>query len=172
LADPQGSDKRDPASPPHGKNHSRHQLVAQLTQPHLHLPRSPAPTSIFGANPVTVLKLRNTEMASASNPQPTPGGTLFKLPPELRLRIYDLMFPSGNLDLFAWRDHLLTLPGQGLRTDDYVAVLATCHAIYDEAKPVLYTNTFFRIYCSWGKIFTPSRAQRSLGPRYAHLLSL
>lgn len=31
---------------------------------------------------------------------------------------------------------------------DYIAMLATCRAIHDEAKPILYENTHFEIQCS------------------------
>lgn len=31
---------------------------------------------------------------------------------------------------------------------DYIAMLATCRSIHDEARPILYENTEFRIHCS------------------------
>lgn len=105
------------------------------------------------------------------------GGVLFKLPKELRLQIYNMMLPPGKINLCSIRDRLKlarslphptedddSLSGDESDDDsprlsaedrnprlvarDYIAMLATCHAIHDEAKPILYENTHFKIQCS------------------------
>ena len=77
-----------------------------------------------------------------------PGGLLFKLPVELRLEIYDLIFPRESVGVFAVRRRLLKAPNAKVSASDSVSILATCRVIHDEAKPVLYTNTNFDISCS------------------------
>ena len=77
-----------------------------------------------------------------------PGGLLFKLPVELRLEIYDLIFPRETVGIFAVSRRLLKADNATVSAGDSVSVLATCRAIHDEAKPVLYTNTHFDISCS------------------------
>jgi len=77
-----------------------------------------------------------------------PGGLLFKLPTELRLEIYDLIFPRESVDVFAVRNQLLKAPNAKVSAGDCVAILATCRAIRDEAKAALYANTHFEIMCS------------------------
>ena len=58
---------------------------------------------------------------------------LLGLPSEIRLLIYEELFPPRRIDMI---DKKL-----GLDT----AILATCRTIHKEAKPVLYENTEFRI---------------------------
>lgn len=41
------------------------------------------------------------------------------------------------------------MPDPSIVAGDHVAILRTCRAIYDEAKPVLYKDTRFNLYCSW-----------------------
>jgi hypothetical protein len=105
-------------------------------------------------------------MTSTITPETQPaiqlGGILFKLPKELRLHIYGMMFPPGEISLFSFRNHLKLArkrlqpagyhyhPRQAAR--DYVAMLSTCRAVYDEAKFVLYQNTEFHIHCSWDPV--------------------
>lgn len=91
-------------------------------------------------------------MASAATskiqPGARPGGLLFKLPVELRLEIYDLIFPRETVGVFAVRRRLLKAPNAKVSASDSVSILATCRVIHDEAKSVLYTNTHFDISCS------------------------
>lgn len=91
-------------------------------------------------------------MTSAATPdiksETQPGGLLFKLPAELRLEIYDLIFPHETVGLFAVRNQLLKAPNAKVAAGDCLAVLATCHAIHDEARPALYANTHFEVSCS------------------------
>ena len=110
-----------------------------------------------------------------------PGGVLFKLSKELRLQIYNAMLPPGKINLCSIRDHLKLARGPShlaeddyrphpfarddsasLSVDDYsphrtardyIAMLATCRAIYNEAKPTLYENTLFKIDCSGDERF-------------------
>lgn len=110
-----------------------------------------------------------------------PGGVLFKLPKELRLQIYNMMLPPGKINLCSIRDHLKLAwsPPHPTEDDwrphpfardhsppasaddrsprliarDYIAMLATCRAVHDEAKPVLFENTQFNIHCSGNERF-------------------
>lgn len=77
-----------------------------------------------------------------------PGGVWFKLPAELRLEIYELVFPHETVSIVAVRDHLEREAKAHCSAGDCVAILATCRAIHDEAKPVLYANTRFEVSCS------------------------
>lgn len=86
-----------------------------------------------------------TNMASTNTPEDQPGGLLFKLPPEVRLQIYKLMFPPDKIDLFSVDDHLDVDRNPHLVAGGCVAILATCRAIHNEAQPVLYGNTRFDI---------------------------
>jgi len=76
------------------------------------------------------------------------GGLLFKLPPELRLEIYELIFPRENVSIFAVRKQLLKAPNAKVSAGNCVALLATYRAVHDEAKAALYANTHFDIFCS------------------------
>jgi hypothetical protein len=58
---------------------------------------------------------------------------LLDLPSEIRLLIYEELFPPRSIDM--------TDKKLGLDT----AILATCRTIHKEAKPVLYENTEFEI---------------------------
>lgn len=49
---------------------------------------------------------------------------------------------------------------------DYVALLATFHAIHNEARPVLRENTDFIIHCDWGEELGPHTASEELRRRY------
>jgi hypothetical protein len=83
-----------------------------------------------------------------------PRGIWFKLPTELRLEIYELMFPRETIILFTVRDQLEKNANANCSAGDYVAILATCRTIRDEAKPVLYANTHFDVSCSLGSTST------------------
>lgn len=74
-----------------------------------------------------------------------PGGSLLKLPAEVRLLIYEQLFPPCKIDIHAPRG-----ASWDIDTDDYtttvdVAILKTCRTIYAEAAPVLYENTEFGV---------------------------
>lgn len=79
-----------------------------------------------------------------------PGGRLFKLPAEVRLLIYEHLFPPCKVNIHA------PLEGEWVDDNDIhvksidIAILATCRTIYTEAAPVLYENTEFyiRLECS------------------------
>lgn len=91
-------------------------------------------------------------MTSAATPDTQsgtrPGGLLFRLPAELRLEIYDLIFPRETIGLFAVRNQLLKTPNAKVSAGDCVALLAACRVIHDEARPTLYANTNFEVSCS------------------------
>ena len=69
-----------------------------------------------------------------------PGGHLLALPSEVRLLIYELIFPPCRVDLCTskWID------GEG-QSGRSTAILTTCQTIYTEAKPILYENTEFNV---------------------------
>ena len=69
-----------------------------------------------------------------------PGGNLLALPSEVRLLIYELIFPPCTVDLYTskWID------GED-RSSRTPAILATCQTIYTEAKPIFYQNTEFNV---------------------------
>lgn len=46
-------------------------------------------------------------MSSANASGATPGGLLFKFPPELRLRIYEMVFPLDSIDIFTFENYLI-----------------------------------------------------------------
>lgn len=97
-------------------------------------------------------------MTSTVTPEEKPGkqtrGLWFKLPTELRLEIYELMFPRETISLVTFRNQLEKKANANCSAGDYVAILATCRTIHDEAKPVLYANTHFDISCSLGSTAT------------------
>lgn len=66
-----------------------------------------------------------------------PGGHLLGLPSEVRLLIYEQLFPLSEVELY----HRYR---QDTRDENF-AILATCLAIYIEAKPVLYENSEFHV---------------------------
>jgi hypothetical protein len=96
-----------------------------------------------------------------------PLGRLSKLPSELRLMIvsqkvliqssagvdvltdhlkqYEHMFPAESITIHAIRGRLHMDEDGHVDAGDHVAILATCRTIYEEAKPVLYTNIEFVI---------------------------
>lgn len=105
-----------------------------------------------------------------------PGGILSKLPKELRLHIYGMIFPPGKINLFSIRDHLKLAPAGESRfvghysprqtARDFIALLATCRAIHDEAEFILYENTDFAIHCSWDLV-SREIIEHQMGPTAA-----
>lgn len=86
----------------------------------------------------------------SDNPDAQPGGRFLALPKELRLLIYEQLFPPCKVDIHAprktsWVDDIDCYVE---RVD--VALLATCRTMYAEAAPILYENTEFhiRLACS------------------------
>ncbi|GAB7322303.1 hypothetical protein MBLNU13_g03281t1 [Cladosporium sp. NU13] len=79
-----------------------------------------------------------------------PGGRLLKLPSEVRLLIYEYVFPPCKVDIHAPRER------EGVDGDELhaeradIAPLLTCRTIHAEAAPILYENTefFIRFACS------------------------
>jgi hypothetical protein len=64
------------------------------------------------------------------------------------------MFPRETISLVTFRDQLEKKANVNCSAGDYVAILATCRTIHDEAKPVLYTNTHYDVSCSLGSTDT------------------
>jgi hypothetical protein len=98
-----------------------------------------------------------------------PGGRLLKLPSELRLLIYEHIFPPCKVDIHAPRD------GQWVDDDDAhvktvdIALLTTCRTIHAEATPILYANTEFylRFACSSRRLISMEGGKHKV---YAQLL--
>lgn len=77
---------------------------------------------------------------------------LLKIPPELRLLIYEKLFRTRkgelaleNIDGSWYKSELLrriSVPGKA------VALLTTCKKIYSEVKPILYANVQFTLCCT------------------------
>lgn len=72
-------------------------------------------------------------------------GPFMRLPPELRLMIYEQMFPPNEIRLEMIEGNLHVTKRAQRLAGSYVAILATCRVLYAEGKPVLYNNTEFRI---------------------------
>lgn len=94
--------------------------------------------------------------------QAQPGGSLFKLPTELRLTIYEHLFPRDQvvLDTFCHRTRIF---GPDNKRTDKAAILTTCKSIYNEEEPVLYANTEFRIFLHPSCEGRPCSASAALG---------
>jgi hypothetical protein len=56
------------------------------------------------------------------------------------------MFPLAHCDMYAIKGCLHKAEEACYVAGDHVAILASCRTIYNEAKPVLYSNTSFSIY--------------------------
>lgn len=65
-------------------------------------------------------------------------GCLLALPSEIRVLIYEMVFPARRVNLY----HSEQMDEEH-RTGRSTAILATCNTIYNEAKPILYENTEF-----------------------------
>jgi hypothetical protein len=68
------------------------------------------------------------------------------------------MFPTEPISVHAIRGRLHKLENEHIDAGDHVAILATCRTIYEEAKPVLYTNIEFVMYVQdqyWLHFFSP-----------------
>jgi hypothetical protein len=109
-------------------------------------------------------------MSAPSTPQDHPGGLLFEFPAELRLKIYDSMFPPDEIEVFSFRNDLIQVPNPNLVAGQHVALLATCRAIYNEAKPVLYDNTKFAVHCSWHPSIGPASASKAVQNKYKSMV--
>lgn len=71
-------------------------------------------------------------------------GPLMRFPPELRLVIYELLFPPTQVVLRIIEGNLRAQKRSlGLERYFGVGILATCRTLYNESKPVLYNNTEF-----------------------------
>lgn len=84
-----------------------------------------------------------------------PGGRLLALPSEIRLLIYEQLFPPCKVDIHAPRRNSWVDANHGHVRSVDVALLTTCRTIYAEAAPVLYGNTDFyiRSACSGPELY-------------------
>jgi len=97
-----------------------------------------------------------------------PGGRLLKLPSEIRLLIYEHIFPPCKVDIHAPHDR------QWVDDDDDahvkkvdIALLTTCRTIHAEATPILYANTEFYISfaCSGPDLYLMKAGKHRVYPR-------
>lgn len=72
-------------------------------------------------------------------------GPFMRLPAEVRLMIYEWMFPEELVSLYAIRGTLHKSPDEHHPAGDYLGILTTCRAIHAESEAVLYNNTDFFI---------------------------
>lgn len=77
----------------------------------------PLPLNLTGTN-------MSTASTSEAQPEAQPGGILFRLLSELRLRIYEMMFPPDECEVFSDGEYLMQ-SAEGIFAGDYVAILAT-----------------------------------------------
>lgn len=102
-------------------------------------------------------KVPSVQSSCSNTRQPSSSCLLLHLPLELRLVIYEELFQGGRFHLRqrgrtgAWFKD--ALKGH-TKSDNYVALLATCQKIHEEAKPVLYANCTF---CFHVRIGYPSK---------------
>lgn len=89
-------------------------------------------------------KVLSVQLSFSNTPQPSPTSPLLRLPPGLRLVIYEELFQGRRFHLHQ-REHTGAWFKDALKShkdpDNYVALLATCQKIHGEAKPVLYVNS-------------------------------
>lgn len=77
-------------------------------------------------------------------------GRLLGIPSEVRLLIYEKMFPPCKLDLYAYDNTLIKGIHSRLVASDFLNLLATCRTVHDEATPVLHANTEFHVNFAFG----------------------
>lgn len=85
-------------------------------------------------------------MSVFTQPKRQLSGHISKLPSELRLQIYEELFPPGKRTLFAFRGKLYKERGDPSHFfNNAAALFATCQAIYDEAMPYFFDRNELRI---------------------------
>jgi hypothetical protein len=94
---------------------------------------TPSPTSI-------------AETTSSNNHKMRSNKDLLNLPAEIRLMIYEHMFPTNSMIVHDIDGSLHSLPDAHHVAADYLGILTTCRKIHTEANPVLYSNTNFEVY--------------------------
>ncbi|KAM0719582.1 hypothetical protein Q7P37_003712 [Cladosporium fusiforme] len=89
---------------------------------------------------------------SSAPTQNQTGHGILKLPPELRLRIYEHLFPCSEMFRLGYdpkNDRLISIEKRKRmpieKRKQSASILAVCKLIYTEAKPVLYAATTFWI---------------------------
>jgi hypothetical protein len=96
---------------------------------------TPAPSPF---SPIATTPPKDHNMRSKKN--------LLNLPAEVRLMIYELMFPADSVTVHNIDGSLHSLPDAHKVAADYLGILTTCRKIHTEANPVLYSNTKFEVY--------------------------
>lgn len=85
-------------------------------------------------------------MAQFVKPKARQRGRLFKLPSEIRLLIYEQVFSSDQLHLFAIEGILFKARSQHrYPINASLRLLRTCQTVYTEAKPVVFESAQLKI---------------------------
>lgn len=95
----------------------------------------------------------------SDNLEAQPGGPFLALPSEVRLLIYEMLFPPCKVCLYGAASDF---PWGREDQDQHPALLSTCRTIYAEAKSVLYENIEFRVGCGPGPDFGPGDDEDAL----------
>lgn len=94
----------------------------------------------------TTLNFGTANTRQQSTPAVRPRNHLLDLPAEIRLLIYQQMFPCERVDIYAITGSLHKKENARYISGGHLAILRTCRTIYTEAKPVLYGNSEFCIH--------------------------
>jgi hypothetical protein len=108
----------------------------------------------------------DTDLPSDSDSEVQLDGFLLKLPAEIRVMIYEQMFPRDKVNVYAINGRLHKSADAHHSAGDHTAMLATCRTIYAEAQPVLYNNTIFDIQvknCYWTEEWTEADLKEVYG---------
>lgn len=93
-----------------------------------------------------------------------------RLPAELRVLIYEKMFPPGRFHVYAIKGTLHRKQKARHSAGDYTGILSTCRTVHAESEPVLYTNTEFCIHVRdhyWLHLMDEAHYENVFGrPRY------
>jgi hypothetical protein len=112
----------------------------------------------------------DADVPSHRNSEVQLDGRLFKLPPEIRVMIYEQMFPCDKVNVFAINKVLHKSLDAHYVAGNYTAILATCRTIYADAQPVFYNNTVFDIQVKnryWKDDWEEADAKEVLGVNWA-----
>ncbi|MCJ1324483.1 hypothetical protein MMC10_001145 [Thelotrema lepadinum] len=96
----------------------------------------PPPFPIHSTNPAAIQTAPNSNPANATT-------SFLSLPPDIRLQIYALLFPEGSLASIGYGPWPLGTSTHS--STGHVNLLYTCKTIYGEGRPVMFSNTVFKL---------------------------